>query len=181
MKRFVAVLLTLAMLLGLASTALAEPRDLVYGLWWEIHYDSDDESWEDAEGATGKDIEIMQFDHVKDVEEQFNVKYHFENLTFGGVQDSINNSILAGEPDCDVYTVELGWGVPAAMNGLAVDLREVLDSDDPLFTGDDNVFSIVSLPDGRERKQWVSSPSSLKASDSYPPSEERISDRTSSS
>ena len=149
MKRFIAVLLTLAMLLGLCSAALAdEPRDLVYGLWWEIHYDSDDESWDVVDGATGKDIEIMQFDHVKEVEEEFNVKYHFENITISGVKDSINNSILAGEPDCDVYMVELGWGVPAALNGLATDLRDVLDPDDPLLRHEDDVLDYINLPGG---------------------------------
>ncbi len=149
MKRILATLLTLAMLLSIAGAALAEdPRDLVYGLWWEIHYDSDDESWEAAEGATGKDIEIQQFEHVKEVEEKYNVKYHFENITYSGVQDSINNSILAGEPDCDVYMVELGWGVPAAMNGLATDLRDVLDPDDPLLKHEDNVLDFVNLPGG---------------------------------
>lgn len=150
MKRLIAVLLSLTMLLGLCSAALAEePRDLIYGLWWEIHYDSDDESWDVVDGATGKDIEIMQFDHVKEVEEAYNVRYHFENLTYGGVQDSINNSILAGEPDCDVYMVELGWGVPAAMNGLAVDLRDVLDPDDPLLRHEDTVLDFVNLPSGQ--------------------------------
>ena len=149
MKRFLAILLTVAMFLSVAGAALAdEPRDLVYGLWWEIHYDSDDESWDVVDGATGKDIEIMQFEHVKDVEEKYNVKYHFENITYSGVQDSINNSILAGEPDCDVYMVELGWGVPAAMNGLATDLRDVLDPDDPLLRHEDPVLDFVNLPGG---------------------------------
>ena len=35
------------------------------------------------------------------------------------LEQFLRGVFLAGDPDCDVYTVELGWGVPAAMNGLA--------------------------------------------------------------
>ena len=58
----------------------------------------------------------------------------FVNLTYTGVQDSINTSILAGTPDCDIYLVELGWGIPAAMKGYFVDLRTILPEDSDIFT-----------------------------------------------
>lgn len=149
MKKILAMLLTLAMILSVASAALAdEPREIHIGTWWEITYDSDNDTWE-VEGRDGTDIDIMQFEHVAEVENEYNVKYYFDNLTFSGVKDSINNSILAGEPDCDVYMVELGWGIPAAMNGLATDLRDVLDPSDPIFTHEDPVMDYVTLPGGQ--------------------------------
>ena len=149
MKKLTAVLLALVMVLSMAVTALAEdPRNITIGLWWDIYYDSNDESWEDNEAATGKDSDLMRFDNVKNIEDTYGVTYEFQNLTYAGVQDSVNNSILAGEPDCDVYMVELGWGVPAVMNGYAMDLRDVLDPDDPLLTHNDTVMNYVALESG---------------------------------
>ena len=150
MKRFLSVMLALAMVLSLVSAvALAdEPRHLTIGLWWDLYYDSDDASWEDNPAATGKDTDLMRFDLVKEIEEKYNVTFEFVNMTYAGVQDSINNSILAGAPDCDLYMVELGWGVPAVMNGLATDLRTVLDADDPLFSHGDTVLNYVDLENG---------------------------------
>ena len=149
MKKLTAVLLALVMVLSMAVTALAEdPRNITIGLWWDIYYDSNDESWEDNEAATGKETDLMRFDNVKNIEDTYGVTYEFQNLTYAGVQDSVNNSILAGEPDCDVYMVELGWGVPAVMNGYAMDLREVLDPDDPLLTHNDTVMNYVALESG---------------------------------
>ena len=148
MKRIVATVLTLAMLLGMLGTvAFAdEPRHITIGLWWDLYYDSNDTDWSDNPAATGKETDIMRFENVKEIEEKYNVTFEFVNLTFAGTQDSINNSILAGDPDCDVYMVELGWGVPAVMNGLAVDLRTVLDPDDPLLKHEDTVLNYTSLP-----------------------------------
>ena len=150
MKRFLSVMLALAMVLSLVSAvALAdEPRHLTIGLWWDLYYDSDDASWEDNPAATGKDTDLMRFDLVKEIEEKYNVTFEFVNMTYAGVQDSINNSILAGAPDCDLYMVDLGWGVPAVMNGLATDLRTVLDADDPLFSHGDTVLNYVDLENG---------------------------------
>lgn len=150
MKRFVSVMLALTMVLSLvfAVASADEPRHLTIGVWWDFYYDSDDTSWEDNPAATGKDTDIMRFDLVKEIEEKYNVTFEFVNLTYAGVQDSINNSILAGEPDCDVYLTELGWGVPAVMNGLATDLKTVLDPDDPLLKHEDTVLNYVALEDG---------------------------------
>ena len=149
MKKLTVVLLALALALSLAATALAEdPRNITIALWWDIYYDSNDESWEDNEAATGKDTDLMRFDNVKTIEDTYGVTYEFQNLTYAGVQDSVNNSILAGEPDCDVYMVELGWGVPAVMNGYAMDLRDVLDPDDPLLKHEDTVLNYVNLDNG---------------------------------
>lgn len=151
MKRITALVLALMLALSLGiAPAFAEeaPRHITIGLWWDMYYDSDDTSWEDNPASTGKETDLMRFDLVKEIEEKYNVTFEFVNMTFAGVQDSINNSILAGEPDCDVYMVELGWGVPAVMNGLATDLRTVLDPDDPLLTHEDTVLNYVDLVDG---------------------------------
>ena len=150
MKRFAALFLALilAMTMAVSVAAAEDKRDLNFALWWDLYYDSDDESWEDSPSATGKDSEIMRFENVKLIEDTYNVTYEFVNATISGVKDSINNSILAGEPDFDLYMTELGWGVPAVVNGLATDLRTVLDPDDPFLTHDDLVLNYIDLPDG---------------------------------
>ena len=151
MKRFTAVFMALVLVLSMAiSAASAEnPRHLTFALWWDLYYDSDDESWEVSPSATGKESEIMRFDNVKNIEETYNVTYEFVNATWDGVQDSINNSILAGEPDFDMYMVDLmAFGVPAVMNGLATDLHTVLDPDDPFLKHEDPILDYIELPNG---------------------------------
>ena len=49
------------------------------------------------------------------------------------MQDSINTSIMAGTPDMDIYLFELGWGIPAAVNGLFLDMKQVLADNEELL------------------------------------------------
>ena len=150
MKRILSLALVLAMAFSMISTfaTAEEPRHITIALWWDMYYDSDDESWESNPSASGKETDIMRFDVVKEIEETYNVTFEFVNATYAGVQDSLNISILAGEPDFDVYMVELGWGVPAVMNGLATDFRGVLDPSDPLLSHEDVVMDYVNLTNG---------------------------------
>ena len=149
--RIVGLVLALSMLLSIVvlPTALADDRrNIVIGLWWDMYYDSFDESWESNPSASGKDTDIMMFDVVKEIEEKYNVTIEYQNLTYQGVKDSLTDSVMAGAPDCDIYMVELGWGMPAVANGLAVNLHDVLPEDDPLFTHDDIVLNYVDIGDG---------------------------------
>ena len=150
MKRILSLALVLAMAFSMISTfaTAEEPRHITIALWWDMYYESDDESWESNPSASGKETDIMRFDVVKEIEETYNVTFEFVNATYAGVQDSLNISILAGEPDFDVYMVELGWGVPAVMNGLATDFRDVLDPSDPLLSHEDVVMDYVNLTNG---------------------------------
>ena len=149
MKRILALLLVALMAVSMLSAfADEEPRNITLAVWWDMYYDSDDEGWEANPGATGKESDIMRYDNVKVIEDTYNVTFEFVNPTYAGTIDSLNNSLLAGEPDFDIYTVELGFGVPAVMNGLACDLRDVLDPDDPLLTHDDPIMNFVDLSNG---------------------------------
>ncbi len=149
MKRILALLLVALMAVSMLSAfADEEPRNITLAVWWDMYYDSDDDGWEANPGATGKESDIMRYDNVKVIEDTYNVTFEFVNPTYAGTIDSLNNSILAGEPDFDIYTVELGFGVPAVMNGLACDLRDVLDPDDPLLTHDDPIMNFVDLSNG---------------------------------
>ena len=140
--------------------------EIIIGTWWKQYYDSSATSLEadpsytsnlDKEGQTDEQLhtnavnrQIAQerFDNVKRIEEKYGVKFYWENLTFGGVTDSINTSILAGAPDCDLYWVNAVMGIPAQMNGLAIDLKTVLPADHDLFT-DQKIMSYFDLGDGK--------------------------------
>lgn len=146
--------------------SLDEARELTIGSWWREYYDSSDESidvskdWtgaqfadddtEDkhAEKAVNQQIAQKKWDNVSKVESKYNCTYKWVNLTYEGTKESINTSVLAGSPDCDIYMVDPAMGVPAQSNGLLVDLKEYLPEDDDIFT-DQKVFSYLDLGDGK--------------------------------
>jgi multiple sugar transport system substrate-binding protein len=47
--------------------------------------------------------------------------------------DSINTSIMAGTPDCDIYMSDLQFGAPAVLAGLAQPLEDFVPADDDIF------------------------------------------------
>lgn len=135
------------------------------GCWWVQYYDSDDAiedapDWQNAQPAEGDDeatqerkatslaVSEKKFANVKAIEEKYGTKFIWQNLTYEGVVESINTSILAGSPDCEIYLVEAQMGVPAQANGLAVDLKTVLPEDDDLFTDQSNM-GYLDLGDGK--------------------------------
>lgn len=129
-------------------TNTGEKRILNIGTWWIQYYDSSHNSVEDDPSYSGLEIAHLKFDNVKKIEDKYNVEFYWKNLTYEGVKESINNSILAGTPDCDIYLVELSFGIPAALNGLATDMKEILPADDDLFTTQKNI-KYLDLGDGK--------------------------------
>lgn len=143
-----------------------ETRIIDMGCWWIQHYDSADESLEVSEDyvnalpADGDDeataaqkevnrkIAELKFEKVAKIEEQYNVELYWRNLTYAGVQESINTSILAGSPDCEIYMVESGMAIPAQMNGLALDLKTVLPEDADVLN-EQKFITYLDLGDGK--------------------------------
>ena len=171
-KKLFAIVLALAMVLSLAAcggtttpdttdapkddevqtdnppVASGEKRKITIGVWWDIFYDSTHEALEDDPAYVGSLADQMRFDVVKLVEEKYNVEFEYVNLTYTGITESINTSILAGTPECDIYLCDLTMGIPAALNGLAVDLSTVLPADADILTNQ-NVISYLDLGDGK--------------------------------
>lgn len=140
-------------------------RVITIGTWWEQTFDSDDKledsaDWLNAqdsedddektktENAFNRMIAEMKFNNVPVIEEKYNCEFYWKNLTYNGVIESINTSILAGAPDCDIYLVDAGMGIPAQMNGLAIDLKTVLPADHDLFTTQQNM-TYLDMGDGK--------------------------------
>ena len=129
MKKFAALLLALTMVLGMATiTASAEgsERVITIGTTWDLYWDSFDGSIEDNPYYSGTTADEMMFAKVKQIEDKWNVKFEYINLTYAGAKESINTSVLAGTPDVDVYMLDLALAAPAAANGYITDLRDVL-------------------------------------------------------
>lgn len=122
-------------------------RVLKVGCWYPHYYDSTHTSIDDNPSMSDPDEAQMQFDNLKAVEEKYDVEIEFVNLTFNGVKESINTSILAGQPDCDIYEVDLQFGIPAALNGFATNLNEVLPADADVIS-DQRIFSGVDIGTG---------------------------------
>ena len=155
MKRVLAAMLALVMAFGLmtigctpTASADAEPRTITIGVWWDFYYDSTHESEESDPAYSGSLSDQMRFENVKYVEEKYNVRFEYVNMTYAGVKESINTSILAGTPDCDVYLCELAFGIPAAISGLAMDLKTVLPADADILSNQ-TVLSYLDLGDGK--------------------------------
>lgn len=136
------------------------------GSWWVQYYDSGstsldqaddyknaidqetDSEQEKAVNAISRQISQLKWDNVEKIEKEYGVEFYWENLTYTGVKDSINTSILAGAPDCDIYLVDSGMAIPAQANGLAMDLKTFLPADHDIFT-EQKIASYIDLGDGK--------------------------------
>ncbi|MCM1182889.1 MAG: extracellular solute-binding protein [Roseburia sp.] len=145
-----------------SSTEIERPtekRIITIGTWYDHYYTSDHTSIEDNPDVTDVEIAQMQLDNMRAIEEKYNVELRFVNLTWDGTIESINTSIMAGQPDCDIYETDVQFGVPAAFNGYAAALEDFLPADadvltdkqilKPLDIGTDKtyLFKVVSLGD----------------------------------
>ena len=89
-----------------------EKRIINIGTWWVQYYDSSHSALEDDPTYSGTLAAQLKFDTVKKIEDKYNVEFDWKNLTYEGTKESLNVSTLAGTPDCDIYLVELSFGIP---------------------------------------------------------------------
>lgn len=100
-------------------------RTIKVGLWWDYYYTSDHKDISDDPGLSNAETAQMKLDNVRRIEEKYNCKIQFVNLGWEGIIESINTSIMAGTPECDVYLTDLQFGIPAVQNGLAIDISSL--------------------------------------------------------
>lgn len=110
-----------------------ETRTIRLGTWYDRYYDSTHSDVFDNPNATGSELDQMQLDVVKEIEEKYNVRIEWVNLTWEGIQESLNTSVLAGTPDCDLYEVDFQFGIAAALNGFALNMEDILPADSDIF------------------------------------------------
>lgn len=120
------------------------PRTIRIGTWYDQYYDSTHSDIYANPEVNNPETAQMMFDAVKKVEEKYNVRLEYVNLTWDGAMESINTSIMSGTPDCDVYQVDLQFGVPATLNGYATALEDILPPEADIFN-DQTVFKYLKI------------------------------------
>ena len=126
-----------------------EKRIIKVGTWYEQYYTSDHTSIDDNPQVTNAENAQMQLDNMRAIEEKYNCEFRFVNLTWEGVIESINTSIAAGKPECDIYLVDLQFGVPAVLNGYAQALEDFLPEDSDVFK-DQVVMKYLNIMGGEK-------------------------------
>ena len=124
------------------TVVLHEPKDLggrtiKIGLWWDEYWDSNYQTLDDVTAAGGSysNSETMQMklDKIRDIESRWNCRIEWVNLGWDGITESINTSITAGTPDCDIYLADPQFGIPAALNGYAQKISSYAPADSDIL------------------------------------------------
>lgn len=100
-------------------------RTIKVGIWWDYFYTSAHKDISEDPGMTNAETAQMKLDNIRRIEEKYNCRIEYVNLGWDGIIESINTSIAAGTPECDVYLSDLQFGIPAVVNGLAQDLTAI--------------------------------------------------------
>ncbi len=109
-------------------------RTIKLGVWWDYYYTSAHSDISEDAGMSNAETAQLKLDNVRRIEEKYNCRIEAVNLGWDGLQDSINTSITAGTPECDIYLTDLQFGVPAVVNGLAQDLTKFVPETSDLYT-----------------------------------------------
>ena len=127
-----------------SKPANKDTREIHIGSWFDMYYTSQHSSPSDNKGETNIANAEMQLENMRNIEEKYNVKLIVDNLTWDGIIESINNSIIAGTPDCDVYLTDLQFGVPAVLNNYAQPLSSFVPEDNDIFK-DQEVMTYLNV------------------------------------
>jgi hypothetical protein len=118
---------------GQANVSSDGVRTITVGTWFDVYYTSAHTKPQDNPRVADTVLAQMEIDNMRAIEERYNIRLEFQNLTFTGVQESISTSIMAGIPDCDIYQVDLQFGIPAVLGGLAISLESMGLEDTDVF------------------------------------------------
>ncbi len=105
------------------------PRTIRIGTWYDHYYDSTHADIYAQPEVSNLETAEMQFANLKRVEEKYNVRLEYVNLTWNGIMESINTSI----------------GVPAVMSGYAMAIEDYAKPDDDIFT-EQIVYRYLDIP-----------------------------------
>lgn len=108
-------------------------RTIKVGVWWDFFYTSKHTAITDDPGMTNSETATMKLLNVRRIEQKYNCKIEYVNLGWDPIIASINTSIAAGAPECDLYLTDLQFGIPAAINGLAQDLKKIAPKNSDMF------------------------------------------------
>ena len=129
---------------GEEATRYANTRTIQVGIWWDPTqiYDSNRKEFTDSEAnpLTAQ----MRLDNMRAIEDRYNVRLEFVDMTFSGAQESISTSIMAGSPDVDVYCMDLNFGIPYVLAKYCMAIDEYAKPGSDIFTAE-TVFTPVNV------------------------------------
>ena len=119
-------------------------RPLEVGIWWNPDdiYDSN----RNTIPASEKDIMMgeIRMQNMRAIEERYNITLKFVDLTFNGAKESISTSIMAGEPDMDIYCMDVNFGIPFILGDYCLPVEKFARPGSDIFT-DRNVMSSINV------------------------------------
>lgn len=124
-------------------------RTITVGTWYEIYYTSEHADIYANPAMTNTETAQMMIDNMRAIEEKYNIRLEFKNLTWEGIMESIATSIPAGMPECDAYMVDLQFGVPAVLNGYAQPISSFAAEDSDIYNDQIvmNYLNILGMDD----------------------------------
>jgi len=126
-------------------------RTIKIGLWWDVYISSDYQTLEEitAAGGTYTNAETtqMQLDNLREIEKKWNCRIEFVNLGWDGIIESINTSVTAGTPECDIYLCDMSFGLAPALNGYAQKISSYAPSDADVLNDQIVLRSVDALGD----------------------------------
>jgi hypothetical protein len=90
-----------------------------------MYYTSQHQDPYDNPRVTDILIAELELENMRAIEDRYNVRLEYINLTWNGIQESITTSIMAGRPDVDIYLTDLQFGIPAVLSNLAISLESM--------------------------------------------------------
>ena len=161
LRKTVAIMLMLVMVVGLVACGNKEEapsgtetknsplyqektRTLTIGSWYEQYYTSAHTDINANPKVTDVETAEMNLKNMRTIEQRYNILLYYNNLTWDGVIESINTTIMAGAPDCDVYMVDLQFGIPAVLNDYAMSLEYILKESDNASLIEDKYKDVFS-------------------------------------
>jgi hypothetical protein len=119
-------------------------RTIQVGIWWDPTdiYDSNRNTLPNSEANP-----IMgqrRMDNMRAIEERYNVRLEFVDMTFQGVQESISTSVMAGSPDVDIYCMDLNFGIPYVVSNYCMPISSYAQAGSDIFT-DQGVFTPINI------------------------------------
>ncbi|MCL2003008.1 MAG: extracellular solute-binding protein [Oscillospiraceae bacterium] len=121
-------------------------RPITVGIWWNPETNVIDSAQLELTGTEDNPVTAqMRLDNIRAIEERYNVKLNFVDMTWDGVRESIASSIMAGAPDVDIYCMDLNFGIPYVMAGYCLPISAyATDPEDGIWT-DQTVFTPLNV------------------------------------
>ena len=155
--------LVLVMCLTLVGAALAsgqgkyegDTRVIRIATWYDYNDQyASSQAMEDLDGYfTAPESYEARYNRLKEIEEKYNVKFEYVRTTFDGIQISLDEGVLSGRPEADVYEADINFGMSYALNEYCYALEDIVPVDNDVFNKQE-VFKSLKFPSQDKTYLW---------------------------